>query len=79
MPGGESMAELAERVGAWLAETPTDATTLAVAHHGVATVLLGLYRGLSPSETLCRHRSLGMAFRLTAGEVERLDVGETAH
>ena len=75
-PGGETYADLAERVGAWLAEVRArgeDRRTVAVTHAGTARVLRGLHMGLGEAATRQLDKPQGVIFRLAAGAETRLD------
>lgn len=49
-PGGESYAELSDRVGEWL--SGIDADTIVVAHGGISRVLRGHLLGLKPEDVM---------------------------
>lgn len=62
--GGESFAEVAARVGSWLAERPQGRPLLVVAHGGSGRVLRGLWLGMDGPATLTLHRPHTSVFRL---------------
>lgn len=69
-PQGESYADVAARVGAWLGET--HGTTLAVTHGAVDRILRGLYAGMTP-EAICRlSEPQDEVFRLEGGAIAEL-------
>lgn len=72
-PGGESYADVAERVGAWLAEQTPDARLIVVAHGLLNRVLRGLYSGLTHDEIFTLDEPQDAVFLLNGGSVERLD------
>ncbi len=75
VPGGESYAGVAARVGAWLSEQDNGAR-LIVAGHGLAgRVLRGLYAGLSQKEIMDLLEPQGSLFRLTGGVVQAFEIG----
>ncbi|XWN30689.1 MAG: histidine phosphatase family protein [Devosia sp.] len=68
-PGGETYAELADRVSGWLAEVKED--TIAVTHGGVLRVLHGLIVGTPWHEVPSLPAPQDQVFVFTAGRVER--------
>ena len=71
-PGGESYGALSERLSAFLAEQPDDATLCVVSHRGVSRAIAGLRLGWSPAETLAFHQDNGEIIRLLEGRLERI-------
>jgi len=72
-PGGESYALLDRRVGAWLAEQPSDADLIVVCHGMVSRVLRGRYAGLAREETLSLSERQDALWRLNDGRIETLE------
>ena len=72
-PGGESYARLDARVGAWLAERPTEAKFIVVCHGVVSRVMRGRYAGLTPEATMALHERQDCIWRLDGGRVETLE------
>jgi broad specificity phosphatase PhoE len=74
-PGGETYDDLTARVGDWLDEQPADPERrLIVVSHGVAGRLLrGAYAGLSREATLAQDIPQDAVFRLSGGEIARID------
>ncbi|WP_193366934.1 histidine phosphatase family protein [Pelagibius marinus] len=73
VPGGESYALVAERVGAWLAEQPEDARLIVVSHGLAGKVLRGLYLAATREEVLAMAEPQDAVFRLFQGNVSRFD------
>ena len=74
-PGGETYEQVMARVSDWLAEQVTEPERrLIVVSHGIAGRLLrGAYAGLSRDETLAQDVPQDALYRLTAGQIDRLD------
>ena len=64
-PGGESYADMAARVGRWLAER--DGDLLMVAHGGVARALMAMLAGFAPATAADADIWLGRALVFEAG------------
>lgn len=75
-PGGESYAEMEERVAAWLSETAEADMTVVVCHGVTSRVLRGHYGGLAREQTLDLDEPQDSLFRLAGGLIERLDAGD---
>ncbi len=73
VPGGESGALVAARVGAWLAEQSEDARLIVVSHGFAGRVLRGLYLGLPPAEIFALTEPQDAVLRLSQGAVTRFD------
>ncbi|MDH3475350.1 MAG: histidine phosphatase family protein [Rhodospirillales bacterium] len=74
VPGGESYAKVAARVGAWL-EEHRDGPNLIVVSHGLAgRVLRGLYAGLTQQEVPGLFEPHGSVYRLAGGVVQEFEV-----
>ena len=74
-PGGETYEQVMVRVSDWLAEQSAEPERrLIVVSHGIAGRLLrGAYAGLSRDETLAQDVPQDALYRLTAGQIDRLD------
>ena len=74
-PGGETYDQVMARVSDWLADqAPEPERRLIVVSHGIAGRLLrGAYAGLSRDETLAQDVPQDALYRLTAGQIDRLD------
>ena len=73
-PGGESYRDLADRLGAWLAEAQADPRPRIAVSHGVSgRVLRGLYLNLDPAEALRLEAPQDAVFRLDGGQAQRID------
>ena len=70
MPGGESYAMVARRVGAWLEDAR--GRLLVVTHGAVDRVLRGLYAGLPADEICALDEPQDVLFRLEGGSITRL-------
>lgn len=82
-PGGETYEQVMARVSGWLAEQAVEPERrLIVVSHGIAGRLLrGAYAGLSREETLAQDVPQDALYRLSGGQIDRLDcepVEETA-
>jgi len=74
-PGGESMASINARAGAWLANHPEGRpVTVAVSHASTGRVLRGLYLGLTLEETRYLETPQNAFHRLADGAVTRIEV-----
>ena len=73
VPGGESYALLAARVGAWLREQSEAAQLIVVSHGGAGRVLRGLYAGATPAEIFSLSEPQDGFFRLSHGVVTLID------
>lgn len=71
-PGGESYADVAERVGAWLAEQSEDVRLIVVGHGLAGRILRGLYLGAPPKDVIRMPEPQDALFRLAGGRVERI-------
>ena len=69
-PGGESYADVADRVGPWL-EKHQGEHMLVVCHGTVTRVLRGLYLKLSSAETLTLEEPQGVYFHFSQGTITR--------
>lgn len=74
-PGGESYEDVMGRVSGWLAEqAPEPERRLVVVSHGVAgRFLRGAYAGLSRAALLAQDVPQDAVYRLSGGQVDRLD------
>jgi probable phosphoglycerate mutase len=74
-PGGETYDQVMARVGGWLSEQAAEPERrLIVVSHGIAGRLLrGAYAGLSPAETLEQDVPQDAIYRLSGGQIDRLD------
>jgi broad specificity phosphatase PhoE len=74
-PGGETYEQIMARVSDWLAEQAAEPERrLIVVSHGIAGRLLrGAYAGLSREETLAQDVPQDALYRLSAGQIDRLD------
>ncbi|MEO3427986.1 histidine phosphatase family protein [Pelagibius sp. CAU 1746] len=72
VPGGESYALVAERVGAWLAEQPEDARLIVVSHGLAGRVLRALYSGAPSGDVFKMAEPQDALFRLSGGTIESL-------
>ena len=74
-PGGETYEGMMARIAEWLADqAPEPERRLVVVSHGVAGRLLrGAYAGLSREETLAQDVPQDALYRLSAGQIDRLD------
>lgn len=72
VPDGESYADVAIRVGAWLSDI-SEAERLIVVCHGVTSrVIRGLYASLTQEVTLALSEPQDSIFRLSNGQIEEL-------
>ena len=72
VPGGESFADVAVRVAAWLGEHDDGSTWLAISHGATARVIRGLYGGFAPPETMALPEPQDRIFRLSQGRIEEM-------
>jgi probable phosphoglycerate mutase len=74
-PGGETYDQVTARVGGWLAEQAAEPERrLIVVSHGIAGRLLrGAYGGLSPAQALEQDVPQDAIYRLSGGQIDRLD------
>lgn len=74
-PGGETYEQVMARVSDWLAEQAAEPERrLIVVSHGIAGRLLrGAYAGLSRDETLAQDVPQDALYRLSGGQIGRLD------
>jgi probable phosphoglycerate mutase len=74
-PGGETYEQIMTRVSDWLAEQAVESERrLIVVSHGIAGRLLrGAYAGLSREDTLAQDVPQDALYRLSAGQIDRLD------
>jgi len=75
-PGGESYAQVAERVGAWLAEQDEAAKLIVVSHGLAGRILRSLYSGAPREDVFTMSEPQDAVFRLTGGRVESLPARE---
>lgn len=71
-PGGESYAEVAERVGAWLAGQREEAKLIVVSHGLAGRILRGLYLGAPPAAVFAMPEPQDAVFRLAGGRIDRI-------
>lgn len=74
VPGGESGALLAARVGAWLREQPESTRLIVVSHGFAGRVLRGLYTGATPAEIFAMNEPQDGFFRLSHGGITAIRV-----
>jgi broad specificity phosphatase PhoE len=72
VPGGESYADVSQRVQQWLAQPRRAQVTVAVTHRMVSRILQGCYAGMGPEDTLRRSHQQGWIYRLSKGRVEEI-------
>lgn len=70
VPGGESYARVAMRIGQWLDQQRTDARLIVVGHGLAGRVLRGLYAGLPPEETTILDEPQDSLHLLNGGAVQ---------
>jgi len=75
-PGGETGAQLYDRVADWLAEQPADAKRIVVCHGGTSRVLRGAYLGLDPETIIHLPIKHTQVFRLQDGAETPYDARE---
>lgn len=71
-PGGETYAEVAERIGDWLRSVEPGAKLIVIGHGLAGRILRGLFLGLSHEEIFALEEPQDAVFRLSEGEVTRL-------
>jgi probable phosphoglycerate mutase len=71
VPGGENYAEVAARITDWVRELKAD--TIAISHGATTRILRGLLAGLDWREMSSLDEPQGVVFRVTGGQVVRLD------
>jgi len=74
IPGGESYADVAERVQSWFGSLTVD--TFAVSHGGFLRILRGLFAGLTWQQMSDLDEPQGVLFRVSGSAVERLGAQE---
>jgi probable phosphoglycerate mutase len=73
-PDGERYAAFADRLGDWLTEALADGRPRIAVSHGVAgRVLRGLYAKMDPDAALKLDSPQDAIFRLSGGQIERID------
>lgn len=72
-PGGESYADLDDRVRRWLASVADLQTVLLVSHGGFGRALRGRYQGLPQADTLALQAPQDAVIRLSQGVAAQLD------
>jgi len=72
VPGGESFADIAVRVGAWLGDVGEQGIVLAVSHGGTSRIVRGLYAGLDRAAMVALTEPQDRLFRLSQGRIEEL-------
>lgn len=74
VPGGESYALVAVRLGAWLAEQSSEDRLIVVGHGLAGRILRGLYGRARPEEVFAMAEPQDAIFRLSHGVVTRFDI-----
>ena len=69
-PGGETYAQVAERLTAWIADLKAD--TFAVSHGAATRILRGLFAGLDAAQMSALDEPQGVVFRAVGAQVEML-------
>ena len=77
IPGGESYADVSQRVQQWLARPRRAQVTIAVTHRMVSRILQGCYAGMGPEDTLRLSHQQGRIYRLREGRVEEIPCDAT--
>lgn len=72
IPGGESYAQVAERVRAWLEALPAERPALVLGHSGAGRILRGLYTGLDRDAVFAVDEPQSTAFVLRDGRATAL-------
>ncbi len=72
-PGGETYADLMARVAEWLAEQDEDSRVIVVSHGVAGRLIRGAYAALSPTATLALDIPQDALFRLSDGQIERIE------
>jgi broad specificity phosphatase PhoE len=75
VPGGESYAQMAQRIGGWLRAQVAEEQLIVVAHEMVSRLLRGLYLGMSTNEILALRHPQTDVFILSGGAITRVGVG----
>ncbi len=75
-PGGETWADMAERIGAWLADRKPGDRVVAVTHGIAGKVMRALYSGRPPAEVLAEDSPQDAVFVLRDGAVDRVPCGD---
>ena len=75
VPGGESYAQMAQRVGGWLRAQRYKDQLIVVAHEMVSRLLRGLYLDMSTNDILALRHPQTDVFILSGGVVTRVSVG----
>jgi probable phosphoglycerate mutase len=71
-PGGDTYADMAARIGTWLAERAAEEKLVVVSHGVASKVLRGLYAGLDPDVVLAEDAPQNALFLLKDGTCTRL-------
>lgn len=71
-PGGETYAEIAARLGHWLADRRPGERLVVVSHGVSGRILRGLYAGSDPDAALAEDSPQDALFRLQGGNAERI-------
>jgi broad specificity phosphatase PhoE len=72
VPGGESYADVQQRIQRWLAGRRLAEVTIAVTHRMISRVLQGSYAGMTPEEILRRSHSRDRLYKLCDGQVHEI-------
>ena len=72
VPGGESYALVAARLGTWLAEVRADETVVVVSHGCAGRILRTIYAGLERHEADALHQAHDHIYYLTQHRIETL-------
>ncbi|MEY4707907.1 MAG: phosphoglycerate mutase [Pseudomonadota bacterium] len=72
VPGGENYADVAARVGEWIAQLDQD--TFAISHGATTRILRGLLAGLDWQAMSALDEPQGVVFRVRGQEVVRLEL-----
>jgi len=72
VPGGESNAQVHERVQGWLAGKRRAEVTIAVTHSMISRIIQGSYAGMTPEQMLRRSHLPDRIYRLYDGRVEEI-------
>lgn len=71
-PGGESYADMKNRVGAFLSERKANETAIVVSHGVAGKVMRGLYLGLDAAQAMAEDSPQDAVFILAEGRIERI-------
>ncbi len=71
-PGGESYADVARRVGTWLAEQREESQLIVVSHGLAGRILRALYSGAPSGDVFKMTEPQDAVFRLSGGTIESL-------